>query len=237
MTVIQIARLFLLAIWCYFFMWLFTFGRQDLARLLHPNLWWLVASGGTILFLFLIATSFPQRNRDTNKSLYMKLTSLLVLLIPILFFQHVRTGRFNESTLMSRTVDSDAMLRMQRFEETVAREIAEDMGEGETPFTHLYFQSEEYENKEVEVVCQTFVDDKLPENTVMCYRFLVTCCAADAQPIFVFINTENMEPVAGEKWVKVQGNVSLVGEKKKNAVSIRPTSFEYVGEPAYPYAY
>lgn len=237
MTTVHTARLLLLAIWGTFFLWLLTLGKQHLARLLHPGLWWLVGCGAAIFALFLFA-SFRSRDRRPRQALYMELTSLLVMLVPLLFFFHVRTARFNEVTLATRTVNSDTMLRMKEFEVEAARQIAEEIGEGETPLTSLFFEADKYEGKEVEVVCQTFVNEQLPEHRVMCYRYLITCCAADAQPIFVFINTENMEElVAGERWVKVRGSVALMGEKNKKVIAITPDLLEYVEEPTFPYAY
>lgn len=236
MNALHIGRLLLLATWSSFFLWLLTLGREHLARLLHPGLWWLVGCGAVVLALFLVA-SFLSRDRQGHQFLYMELTSMLVLLVPLLFFLHVRTARFNETTLTTRTFDTGAILRMKRFEEEAIQQLADESGVGKTPLTSLFFQADKFEGREVEVVCQTFVNDKLPEERVMCYRYLVTCCAADAQPIFVFINTEDMEPVDGGRWVKVRGSVALIGEENKKVVAITPDLLEYVEEPTFPYAY
>jgi len=236
MTVLHAGRLLILAAWSSFFLWLLTLGKQHLGRLLHPGLWWLVGCGAVILALFLVA-SFRSRKRQNRQFLYMELTSQVILLIPLLFFLHVRTARFNETTLATRTVNTDTILRMREFQEENDRQIAEENGENETPLTRLFFQADKFEGKEIEVVCQTFVNDKLPEQRVMCYRYLITCCAADAQPIFVFINTENIEPVVGERWVRVRGSVALMGKENKKVVAIAPDSLEYVEEPTFPYAY
>lgn len=236
MTLLQVGRIMLLLIWASFFLYLLSFGRGALAKLLHPGLWWLVGGGGVILLLFLFV-SLAKKAKQSRKSPYMELTSQLVLLIPILFFIQFRTASFNESTFINRTVDSDAMLRMQAFQEEVARDIAEANGQGETSLTSLYFQAESFVGEEVEVVCQTFVNESLPEQRAMCYRYLITCCAADAQPIFVFVNTKNLEAVFGERWVKVKGTVEYTGEKGKQVITINADSLEYVKEPAFPYAY
>lgn len=236
MTLVHIGRILLLAVWAIQFCWFLTLGRHSLARLLHPGLWWLVACGAFVLCLFLLA-SLHRKQVSTGRFPYMELTSQLVLLMPILFFLHVRNASFNETTLTTRTINSDAMLRMQAFQDKVARDIAAESGNGETSLTRLYFQAESFAGKEVEVVCQTFVDEKLPDNRVMCYRYLVTCCAADAQPIFLFINTEGKEPVIGKRWIKVRGRAALMGETSRKVVSIIPDSLEYVQEPAFPYAY
>ena len=236
MTLLHVGRIVLLLFWASFFIYLLSFGRGALAKLLHPGLWWLVGWGGVILLLFLFV-SLAGKAKQARKFPYMELTSQLVLLIPILFFIQFRTASFNESTFINRTVSSDAIFRMQAFQEEVARDMAEANGQGETPLTNLYFQADKFIGKEVAVVCQAFVSENLPEQRMMCYRYLITCCAADAQPIFVFVNTEKIDEVDGERWVKIKGLVEYGGEEGKQVATINADSLEYVKEPAFPYAY
>ena len=236
MTLLHAGRILLLLTWASFFIYLLSFGRGALAKLLHPGLWWLVGWGGVILLLFLFV-SFARKAKQPRTFPYMELTSQLVLLIPILFFIQFRAASFNESTFVNRSVSSDALLRMQAFQEAVARDMAEANGQGETPLTNLSFQADRFVGKEVEVVCQTFVSERLPEQRMMCYRYLITCCAADAQPIFVFVNTAKIEEVIGERWVRIKGQVEYDEKEAKQVATINADSLEYVKEPAFPYAY
>ena len=47
----------------------------------------------------------------------------------------------------------------------------------------------------------------IPDGYFMLYQFAVTCCAADAQPVWVFVKAQLKAPLENESWVKVEGRV------------------------------
>jgi len=238
MKFLQAGRIFLLSLWAAFFLWLITLGQSHLARLLHPGLWWLVGAASVILLLLLFVNFKRHVNYDPRGVTFIEFSSLFILLIPLLYFTHVRTARFNEATLSTRTVQMDNISLADEFSRRVAREIEEDETRTrETSLTRLFLKGNKYVGKEVEVVCRTFVNEQLPENQVMCYRYLITCCAADAQPVFVFLNSFGKDPITNDQWVRVKGVVSMIGEPGRQVASISPDSIEYVDEPKFPYAY
>ena len=231
-------KIALLAVWAFFFGWLVTMGQKDLARLLHPNLWWLVVCASVILTLFLLVNLRRQVTEDRQSSSTEKWSSLFILLVPLLYFIHAQSARFNTDTLTTRILQTEDGFVQGSFEERVAAEIKEYEEENkEVSITKLYMQAQKYTGKEVEVVCQSWVDERLPDNLIMCYRYLITCCAADARPVFIFVNPPKDTTVDTDKWLRVKGTVSLTGEAGKEVPTIAPDSIIYVEEPKFPYAF
>ena len=239
MAIVRYCRLCLLGLWGVFFCWLVTLGQEHLARLLHPGLWWLVVSGAVILILFFVVNLKRQVTKNHQDSFLMQLPSLLILLLPLLFFTHAQSARFNSSTFTTRSLQTEDGYVQGSFEARAAAEIREyEEGNKEVRLTDLFMNAKKYTGKEVEVVCQTFIDERLPDSLVVCYRYLITCCAADARPVFVFVDPPEGITVENDKWIKVKGPVSLVsGTPGKEVPSISPDSILYVKEPKFPYAF
>ena len=109
--------------------------------------------------------------------------------------------------------------------------------ENEVPLTRLYVQQEKYTGKAAEAICQTFVDKRLPENIAMCYRYLITCCAADAQPLFIFLHVPKSLTIENDKWIKTSGKVSMVSNNNVAIPMLQINSITYVKEPVFPYVF
>ncbi|HIP82843.1 MAG TPA: TIGR03943 family protein [Desulfocapsa sulfexigens] len=238
MSVLFYLEIGLLGLWAFFFAWLVTLGQKDLARLLHPGLWWLVGCASVILLLFLVVNLKRQVTGYRKSSLAMQLPSLLILLLPLLYFTHTQSSRFNADTFITRSLQTENGFVQRSFDERVAAEIKEYEEENkEVSITKLFMQARKYTGKEVEVVCQTFADEHLPDNLIMCYRYLITCCAADARPVFIFIDPPEETTVQHDKWIRVKGTVSLIGEPGREVPTIAPDSILYVKEPKFPFAF
>ncbi|OQX11686.1 MAG: hypothetical protein BWK76_18835 [Desulfobulbaceae bacterium A2] len=74
-------------------------------------------------------------------------------------------------------------------------------------------------------------------NVAVLYRFLITCCAADARPLAVAVLLpEGSDPVP-EGWVRVEGNFS-VGELQGNRVPLlQDVVISPSDAPAFPYLF
>ncbi len=238
MPVLFYLEIGLLGVWAFFFAWLVTLGQKDLARLLHPGMWWLVGCASVVLFLFLVVNLKRQVTGYRRNSLGMQWPSLLILLLPLLFFTHTQSARFNADTFMARSLQTEDGFVQGSFSERVAAEIKEYHKENkEVPITKLVMQASKYTGKEVEVVCQSFADERLPDNLLMCYRFLISCCAADARPVFIFIDPPEGTTVQHDRWLRVRGTVSLTGQPGREVPTIAPDSLLYVEEPMFPFAF
>lgn len=58
-----------------------------------------------------------------------------------------------------------------------------------------------YTGKEVKVVCQALQDSgyRLPDDLMLCYRFRINRCAADTQPVYIFVRkVKDGAPVAND---------------------------------------
>ncbi|HOJ40512.1 MAG TPA: TIGR03943 family protein [bacterium] len=72
-----------------------------------------------------------------------------------------------------------------------------------------------------------------PPGAFMLVRFLITCCAADATPLGIRVESENASQLKDNTWVLVRGTVSCTGGNS----CIVADEVQVVPRPADPYLY
>lgn len=226
-----VLKLLLLAGWVFFLGWLLLFGQTDLARLLHPDLWWLLVAAAVILALFFLGQWRRLWHGGGGRTLWWQWPSLLILSLPLLFFLQAGEARFTSETFAQRSLVTAEGYRLPQL----GGEPSAKVTSGETPLSDLYRDLNGYLGKEVEVVCQTLVDRRLPPNIVMCYRYLMNCCAADAIPLFIFIKHREGMEIDNDSWIHARGTLGL---QKSEAVEVPLLELErmaVVEEPPFPF--
>lgn len=94
-----------------------------------------------------------------------------------------------------------------------------------------------YEGKEVDVVGFVFRPEGAPRDVFYVSRFVVTCCAVDAQPIGLPVRSPGWEGRFEEDaWVRVEGRFAEAGEGYvDDPVVVEPGRVEPMKEPQDPY--
>jgi putative membrane protein len=79
--------------------------------------------------------------------------------------------------------------------------------------------------------------DKEKADRFYLFRFVIVCCVADAQPAAVLVECSNRRRPAQNTWVRVEGQVEIVGAKGHEDLLIRHSSFVPIRPPKEPYLY
>ena len=96
-----------------------------------------------------------------------------------------------------------------------------------------------YDGKPVDVVGFVTADPDDPQNVFYVSRFVVTCCAVDAQPTGVPVYMPNWpDTLAVDQWVRVTGEFGTnASQKSKQGVALDPAGVTPVEQPSEPYLY
>ncbi|MDQ1597012.1 MAG: hypothetical protein QOI70_436 [Microbacteriaceae bacterium] len=96
-----------------------------------------------------------------------------------------------------------------------------------------------YQNKTADVVGFISKDPDDPDNVFYVTRFVITCCAVDAQPVGVPVYMPNWKSTLHpDQWVKVAGTFDTnPSSKSQQAIALVPTSTTKVDQPSDPYLY
>ncbi|MDJ0622144.1 MAG: TIGR03943 family protein [Desulfocapsaceae bacterium] len=229
----RLLNILLLLIWAVFLVWLLTYGKSDLIRLIHPRLWWVLGIAVIVLVFFLLSLIISNRQTESKKNMLLKLPGILILLIPVMYFFIAKDARLDGASLQNRFIldhDGFYLNNLPPFD------LFDDSKSSEMVFSKILRDPNKYEDQDVEIVCQSFVHEELPENTAMCYRYLITCCAADALPAFIFLSHQDEQEIENNRWVKLNGPLSIIKNNDMEFPSVKIESIEYVEEPAFPWA-
>lgn len=96
-----------------------------------------------------------------------------------------------------------------------------------------------YSGKPADVVGFVTADPDDPQNVFYVSRFVITCCAVDAQPIGVPVYLENWTTQYQlDEWVEVKGQFAANPSRlSKLPIAIDPTTVTKVTQPSDPYIY
>lgn len=228
----------IIAAWAAFFVWLYFFDQPTLARLLHPRLWCLILGGSMVLVLFAAITLSRLR---TPPAVRLRWTwpIYLVLLVPLLYFQPMQSARFDSQTFFDR---STAFALPETDEGTPAPSdpatSTPDEVAVETSFSRIVLDPQQYVGRRVDLLCQALIHEQLPENQFICYRFRITCCAADAVPIFVLVDQRPGIPLpVKDSWLRVRGPFSIRRINGNDLPHVAAEQINQEPEPAFPFIF
>jgi uncharacterized repeat protein (TIGR03943 family) len=101
----------------------------------------------------------------------------------------------------------------------------------------LVLSPKQYLNKDVVLDGMFKSDARLPKNYYAAYRFMIICCAADAQPSVLFLHSDKPLEYTDGTWVNIHGKfvTEKVGGDEFNVVKV--TSIDPTVQPDRPYMY
>jgi putative membrane protein len=96
-----------------------------------------------------------------------------------------------------------------------------------------------YSGKPVDVVGFITADADDPQNVFYVSRFVVTCCAVDAQPTGIPVYLENWQSsFAADQWVRVTGEFGTnPSARSQHGIALEPADIEIVEQPGEPYLF
>ena len=85
-----------------------------------------------------------------------------------------------------------------------------------------------------------YTSPSLPKGTVILFRFVIACCAADAQPVWILVTGQDSAALTRDTWFRVEGELAESLVTSDNQAQIVPTlrcdvSPKPLPRPAQPY--
>lgn len=235
----QAARVFVLGVWTFFFVWLIASG--EMFRYVGPRTYWVIWFGavalGAAFVSQVMALKRPREHDDHHGSpagLSMRQAlSLGAILIPILLLAVVRTPSLGSAVAANKTSGG--------ITSATAFTPATFSSSGKVSFSEI-----EYASRSNEYAGQIGLYDGFPvtltgfvthpgdgENGGFSLtRFSILCCAADVIPHSVGIAPESDIDYPDDTWLTVAGKLM---RSPDGQWVVRPDAIKRVDEPEDPY--
>jgi putative membrane protein len=224
------ARAGVLAVWTAFFVYLWATG--EMSRYLGPRTYWVVVFGAITLGLVTVVNVMTLRARGRTQRLSLgEAAGLALLLVPVVAVSAIPGAGLGALAASRKSTGAGVA--------SVAS-LAAPSADGEVSFLEIHYasESEEYaanagiaDGYEVELVGFVSEEGGGGDDELELSRFYVSCCAADAIPYSVPVDTDKDYPL--DTWLEVSGTLSRRGD----VFVLVPESIAEVEEPKNPYLY
>lgn len=210
--------------------WLTANGAY--VNFLRPGLWILLLWTFLILGLFSWAMlrQISLRNKEHLEfSSYVKLGTLILPLFFILMAQEQSLGSY--ALLKKGGIASFSDMQ------SAASGSAPLPHDGKASILQIVENLEEWKGEHIITEGMVYHDDNVPFQHFVLYRFLMLCCAADAMPLGLFVETANAEALEQDTWVRVQGRLSIQTIGGMDSAHIKAKHISRVDAPSDRYLY
>jgi putative membrane protein len=213
---------------------LYAYATGRLSFYIHP----LYVVPTILTGLVLIVASVLAALRPAGGAVPLSRMSVLLWAIPVAVGVLLPARPLGVSTAAQRGIEAIPLGRLEdipefrvavRPETLTIKDWVRSLGTDPEP--------ERIAGKPVRVVGFVYRDPRLPADWFLVARFVVQCCAVDAQPIGLPVRlAEHQIPRAGS-WVSVAGEWEVATVRGDRKAVIAPTSVTPTSPPAQPYLY
>ncbi|MFH0730980.1 MAG: TIGR03943 family protein [Pseudomonadota bacterium] len=234
-------------------------ASQRYTVFLRPELGLLLGLAYFIAMGFMVATLMGTHRTVPDFSAVLR---ALILLLPVLYLMIMGDNRLGGSAFKNRFV-GPAVLTMERNDmdrkdeldprpwkkekaspaspESDAIGSAAQRALREPTILEIFKNPKRYDGQRVIVSGMILRDEKLGPHfggrDTAVYRFLMTCCAADALPLAIALDSKFAQPFEKDQWVRVAGIFRLVKIHDKPVPFMEDPVITPAEAPAFPYLF
>jgi putative membrane protein len=240
------------ATWTVFLIYLLASRRYT--AFLRPEFGLLLALAHFIAMGFMLAAMIRSKTTGMGVSGVLR---ALVLLIPILYSMVMPDTMLGNMAFKKRYVgptnlsmarhDQSALppQGLEKRSDSLSPAIENKSNEQDAPqertILELFLNPKLYQGQRVVVTGMILRDEQLKphfggRNTAV-YRFLINCCAADALPLAIAVDSDQAEAFVNDQWVQVNGIFELRQINGKPVPLVENAVLTPVETPSVPYLF
>ena len=227
-------------------------GESPMGSFLNPSYWWLVFIFMLFFIAFFIMFLISAIKKERIRFSLGNVNGIFYLLFPALLLPFALESSLGVSALENRSVHasfSEAAPMEERTDadSAVPQTSATGSAQLHNPFfppvdekredTSIYEiieYREEYIGSRVQVVGMYYLSEEIPEGYFYVFRFISSCCAADAVPLGLLVKTETIPDYEQGDWLTVEGEIKLTAVGEKNYLGMTSERVTRTEQPANP---
>jgi uncharacterized repeat protein (TIGR03943 family) len=161
-----------------------------------------------------------------------------ILLLPLLYLGGGYGASLGSFALSKRQVSGlPGMIRPGAGGRHEPAAAGESGAARERDLLDLVMSAMQFGPQGVNTLGQVSLDDTLPEDCFILFRFVITCCVADAQPVAVLVRFQDHSSLKDDAWIRVRGVMEMDKVEGEDAMVITAESMEPAEEPDEIYLY
>lgn len=202
-------------LWIDAYVWLLQGERYR--AFLQPRLFPLLIIGVCILVVFLIPFILAGKVRENRRLRTDMWARAAVLCLPVIFLYATYGQSLGVDALSKRKIDYGPGNQMPLVTKT--NPSSNSRFNRSITLLDLVRNLNQFTGKQVITSGSVFRDSSVPDGHVMIFQFVITCCAADAQPVWVLVKTPQSSGLENESWISVEGRLGIE-QFKENSIPV-----------------
>jgi len=208
--------------------WIIAFGfllyDDQYYLFLKPEFGILIYISLFICSLFAVSLFFIERKHHVHNSMIKG----MITLVPILFIFSA-----GDNTLGGYALSKRALVAPQKTGQKPAPGAikGKDSKTLDISISRLTQEWDKHKNSKMSIEGLFYESVGNNKDMAIVFRYLVTCCAADARPIGLVIKKENFQQIKNNDWVRVTG---VVREETMDGVSVIFMDLEHIEKTIMP---
>ncbi|WP_319406537.1 TIGR03943 family putative permease subunit [uncultured Desulfosarcina sp.] len=216
---------------------LYLIASQRYTAFLRPGFRLLLVLAHFIAMGFMIAAMPGERPSRLDFSGVLR---AVVLLVPILFLMTMPEATLGSRAFKNRFVGTAGITAaLPGPPAPPPRGIYRS--DRELTVFNLFLNPERFEGQRVTFTGMMLHDEQLGKyfggRDTAVFRFLINCCAADALPLAVAVDSDRARKMANDQWVRVEGIFHLCQIEGDAVPVVEDAAVQPVDAPKFPYLY
>jgi len=214
-------------IWIETYYWLLQAGHYK--AFIQPKLWPLLVLAPMVLLAFVAVFIARFRWAQSNLGQIEAWIRAAILLTPVVFLGAIYGQSLGAHAFSKRAVKFGTVITLPDSVD-IASPLKDTIFNAPTLLDLLKY-SERFAGKQVVTDGIAFRDADTPENSFMMFRFAIVCCAADALPLSVLVESSESATLANDSWVRVAGRFKLDIIEGKSIPVIEAAAVQPIAPP------
>ena len=222
--------------------------RNQLVLYIHPRYIVFTVVMAAIALLLVAASIVLKPHHDADpeprrRARWLSATALLLASVVAVSMIVVPPATLTSATASQRNINSTTVRSItQTVSEANASPTAAFAKFTVVDWSSLLRQTNDlafFDGKPVDVTGFITPDQDDPQNVFYVSRFVVTCCAVDAQPVGIPVYMPNWgDAITIDDWVQVTGEFRAnPSQKSRQGLALNPATVARVEQPSEPYLY
>jgi uncharacterized repeat protein (TIGR03943 family) len=233
-------------VWACTFLYL-TLGQRYMA-FLRPEFGLLLGLAAFLALGFGISGAMHARVHAVDFSF---VSRALALLTPVVFLMLIPEAHLGNYAFRNRFVGYHAPVDGSRaapgsVSQSRTPAISEESGRpggeaAEQTILEILRNPQAYDGRPVSFSGMILRDESLKQNfggrDTLVYRFLITCCASDALPLAIVLDSAPAAALRNDQWVQVKGTFQLLEVDQKQLPFVARAVVDPIPAPKFPYLF
>ena len=236
-VIANIIRAVVIIAWVLGMVWLLEDDRYR--WFIRAELWPLLLAALVMLMLFAFPVLLRRKVTSTGGTTLQRLATAGIMILPLVYLISAPASGLDSYAFTKRQTDHSWAFTGEFSRQ--GRELDSVQTQSDSPvdlsLVELGGDISQADGLLVRLTGRTYRDADTPEGSLILFRFVIVCCAADSRPSAIAVEYPQADTVANDTWVEVTGRLQVAGTGEELLAYVEAAEIIPIPTPANPYLY